>query len=305
MRVTKPHSKTQVTSGLGSILILLGSTLVGCKASPTTPVNPVHIENVSVNTTTAANQDALVNFSITLSTGNFTVAAINLPVLDPKTPSTQYGTLSLAPVFCSTPSTCPYGNGVQIGVNLDLTAILKTKGVAPLLPNGAALPVGGLQNSAVIALPVGNTGAEIYFAFGQGVAMLGTAVPFAQMNSVGQAIPGANLFIPVTVSTPQGSFSLLPGLFTGRATNTTGVGFFADLSGIIPKNMILASLSDHTSHRAVTSTAVELRHSNTPHAEPEKSRLVFPATYPSTVKRNHLYQELINLNSRGGYLNLQ
>ncbi len=265
-------------------------TVLGCNAKPSAPVSPIHVENVSVNTSTGSNNDEMLDFSITLSTGTFTVAATTLPILNPNNPSIEYGSLSLRPVLCSTPSSCPYGNGAQVGVNLDITSITSAKGIAPLLPNGSALPVGGLQNSTVIALPIANTGAEVYFASGKGVAMLGTAIPFAQMNVVGQTIPGANLFIPVTVSTSKGSFTLLPGIFTGSTPNTTGIGFFADLSGIIPQSTLLASLTETPAQ--LTSTAM-------------KSNLVFPVTSPSKKKLNRLYEELLQLNAKGGYLNLQ
>ena len=248
---------------VGGLLLFSAFNSVGCKNS--TPVNPVHVTNVSVNTSVTTNQDEWLNFSITLSTQNFTVAALTLPILDPKDTTRQFGSFSLQPVLCSNPSTCPYGNGVQIGVNLDMTGILNTKGVAPVLPNGAALPIGGLQNSTVIALPIANTGAVIYFAVGKGVAMFGTAVPFAQMNGVGQTIPGANLFIPVTITTAKGPFTLLPGLFTGSAPNTTGVGFFADLSGLIPQSALLASLSQTPTHMT-SSTSFEF--GNRAKAEP-------------------------------------
>ena len=288
-------SKSMNHPALGSILFFAALNSVGCN-NKTQPVNPVHVLNSAVTTSFAPNQDEWIDFSITLSTQNFVVAALTLPILNPQNPSIQYGSLSLQPVFCTTPANCPYGNGAQIGVNLNLTSITSAKGIAPLLPNGAALPVGGLQNAAVIALPVANTGAVVYFAFGKGVAMLGTAVPFTQLNTVGQTIPGANLFIPATITTPKGNFTLLPGIFTGQAPNTTGIGFFADLAGIIPQSTVLASLTRAKQTAQLSSKA---------QAPSIKSNLIFPSTVPSTQKRNRLYQELINLNQRGGYLNLQ
>jgi hypothetical protein len=301
MNFENRSKSVQVLSG---ILLISAFNTVGCKAKTTTPVSPIKVTNVSVNTSLAANQDELLSFSITLSTQNFTVAGVTLPIFNPNNNSQQYGSISLQPVLCTTPATCPYGNSVQITANLNMTGILSAKGVAPLLPNGAALPVAGLQNSTVIALPIANTGAAIYFAFGPNVAMFGAAIPFAQLNVVGQSVPGANLFIPVTITTDKGAFTLLPGFFTGSAPNTTGIGFFADLSGIVPHSALLASLTKNPAQQT-SSTAVEFGGQQQAASSSFKSALVFSTVAPKNKTLNHFYQELIKANEKGGYLNLQ
>ncbi len=277
------NPKTGSAPILGGFLVLSALNSVGCN-NKTQPVNPIHVENPSVTTSLAPNQDEWIDFSITLSTQNFTVTAVSLPILNPQNPSIQYGSLSIQPVLCTNPSTCPYGNSAQIGVNLDVTSFIAAKGVAPILPNGAPLPVGGLQNSTVVALPVSNTGAEVYFALGKGVAMLGAAIPFTQMSVVGQVVPGADLFIPITIKTSKGNFTLLPGIFTGQAVNTTGVGFFADLSGLLPQS----------GNRGMAGEVANV-----------ENHLVLSPTIPSSKKRTRLYQELWNLNEKGGRLDLQ
>ena len=113
--------KSQKIKALGSgILLLTALSTTGCKDKPAAPVSPVKVENISINTSLAPNQDELLNFSITLSTGNFIVAGTTLPILNPTNPTIEYGSFSILPVLCSNPATCPYGNGVQIDVNLDL-----------------------------------------------------------------------------------------------------------------------------------------------------------------------------------------
>ncbi len=281
---------------LSGILCLLAFQTTGCNGKPNAPVSPVQVQNTSVSTSLAPNQDELLNFSITLSTGNFTVIGATLPILNPSNPSAQYGSLSLQPILCANHATCPYGNSVQVGVSLDLSEIAQTQGLPPLLPNGSPLPVGGLQNSTVVTLPIGNTGGDIYFAFGKGVAMFGAAVPFAQMNVVGQTIPGANLFVPITITTPKGPFTLLPGIFTGSAPNTTGIGFFADLSPLAPQSALLASL---------TGASIGRDESQDGQKVVQPSQLVFKTITPSKSKRDRLYEELLKWNEKGGDLILE
>ena len=209
----------------------LGLTLAigagGCGKN--TPTVSSFVTNVSLKTYQQTNDD-WVSITASLSTGNFTLAGINLPIEDPRNPSKVYGQISVAPKLCA--NNC---NGGDLTVALDLTQAAQIPGASPLLPNGTALPVGGLQNATVIDIPIPNSGARIYFALGQGVALIGSAVTFSAFDSLGKYVPGVDLFQPLTF----GPVSVEAGLFAGSAPSTSGIGLFVDLSGVVnPANLL-------------------------------------------------------------------
>jgi hypothetical protein len=272
---------------VGGILLLTLAVAPACKMQ--TPTSPVNITNVSATTSQNANNDEVMNFSLALSTNSFIVTAVNLPITDPNDQATSYGSLALQPILCMDPTKCPHGNSVQVSVTLDLTTVLKAKGVSPTLPNGSALPVGGLQSSTVIALPVAQSGVVIYFAFGPGVTLFGTAIPFNQMDVVGKTIAGANIFVPVTVSTPHGNMTLMPGFFTGPTAKTTGIGFFADLSNIVSQSPLLASASAHPASLTADATRENIN-------VQVKSNILMQPVLPPKTDRKKVIKEIIKLN---------
>src|SRR3712207_8816951 len=56
------------------------------------------------------------------------------------------------------------------------------------------------------------SGAKLYVAMTQGVALMGVALPFKALDNVGQYVPGAAIFYPFQASPVNG----IIGLFTGN-----------------------------------------------------------------------------------------
>ena len=182
------------------------------------------------------NGEDWISTTVNLTTGGFILSAIQLPIFDPRYPGVQYGQISIRPSLCSN---CSAGNQAELGLGLNLTQITKIQGTEPLLPNGAPIPVGGLQNANVVTLPVADTGARVYFAFGPRVGMLGTAVPFKELDSAGQAVPNLNLFPAFNI----GPVQLMAGFFSGTTTKSTGVGVFIDLATVISQSPLLTAIT--------------------------------------------------------------
>lgn len=154
-------------------------------------------------------------------TGNLYFTGINLPVSDPHDPTKVYGSLTLLPNL--------NGGGGDLMLAANLTTLAQAKSVSAMLPNGTPIPVAGLQNANIIGVPVGTTGTLVYLAFGPGVALLGTAIPFKALDSAGKYVPGIDIFQPITI----GKVAAMAGVFGGYDTKTTGVGVFVDLSSVI------------------------------------------------------------------------
>jgi|GEM_PF-950156 hypothetical protein len=214
-------------------LTLTLATLAGC-GKDGKPIQNI-VTAVQLKTDQKNGED-WINTTVNLTTGGFTLSAIQLPIYDPTHPGIQYGQISIRSTLCSN---CPAGNQAELGLGLNLTQITKIQGIDPLLPNGAPIPVGGLQNSHVITLPVADTGARIYFAFGPKVGMLGTAVPFKELDPAGQSVPNLNLFPAFNI----GPVQLMAGFFAGAATKTTGVGVFIDLATVISQSPLLTAIT--------------------------------------------------------------
>ena len=198
------------------------------------------VTGVQVTTSIDPSGNEWVDMNTQMTTGSFSLGSIQLPIGDPLNPQLQYGTFGVTTTSCLT---CPNGNTVAVNVDLNLTKVTKASTLPPLLPNGTPLPVGGLPGAQVITLPVGNTGALLYFASGPNVAMLGAAVPFSQLAVVGSTIPGANIFPSFSFNTPAGPLAVLAGIFTGAQSHGTGIGFFADLSVVVPHSPTLSWLT--------------------------------------------------------------
>jgi hypothetical protein len=274
--------------------VALSSLMLTMSACGTanSPISNV-VTNVTLKTSTVAG-DNWVAVDATLVTGNFQLASLNIPVTDPKTMK-EYGQLTILPNLCS--GSC-VNNGGELILSVNLTEATLINGVDPLLPNGTPLPIGGLSNSTVIGVPVQNTGAMIYFAFGKGVAMVGAAVPFKALDVVGQYVAGADIFIPMQFK----GVGVSAGLFIGTLTNTTGVGLFVDLSSVLnpvtpaPSPTVKAALSAMAVNGSVARNSAASEVSNV---------LQFKTVKPSASKERDIYYRLYQLNSQGGTLGVE
>ena len=171
-----PKSRFQVAI-LSLVLLSIPFVNSGCAKAPT--VNQV-LTNV-VAKSFMVNSDEWVGVTATFNTAGFMLASINVPVTDPNNLSITYGQFSLIPFLCS--GACQGGGNISISVNL--TQLAHVQGQPAILPNGTALPIAGFNPALMVALPIGNTSSRIYYAFAPGIALLGTAMTFSQLDPAG------------------------------------------------------------------------------------------------------------------------
>lgn len=263
--------------------VSIATSAVGCGANNGKSPITTLVNNVTLNTF-QLDTDQWIMANISLGTGGFILTGASVPVVDPNNHSRVYGQLAILPAICSGMSGCANGGDIQISLNM--TQITQVQGTAATLPNGNPLPVGGLQRATVIALPVGDdkVNARIYFAFGPGIAMLGTALSFAAMDPAGQYIPNISLFQPIQI----GPVGLIAGLYTGTNALSSGVGVFMDLSSVMNQQpngiQSLMSSLDFSSQR--------LGLSNVSENGAFQSRLIMDAVEPSAQEKQKLYQKL-------------
>ncbi len=121
---------------------------------------------------------------------------------------------------------------MTILLNLSEVAQIPT-GVSPILPNGQALPVAGIDEGAIVALPVGGNGSRLYFSLDLNARrmMLGTAVVVNSLdNPLGDA---ASAFLPVPLDTGVRAWF---GMFFGNRPRTNGFGVFIDAQQVLEES---------------------------------------------------------------------
>jgi len=282
-------------------LILTGLLIIssGCGKNGNTPIATL-INDVSLKTY-LQDHDQWMNVSVKLTTGGFSMTGIHLPIVNPNDSSKVYGEFTLVPTLCNT---SPCNGGGQLTVALNLTETSQTQGVSIDLPNGTALPVGGLQNANVIALPVAQTGAKIYLAFAPGMAMFGAAVPFSALDPAGKYLPGVDVFEPLTFD----KINLIAGIFAGAATNTTGVGIFLDLSSVLndPTANVSPKALASSEQALASSEDVAPGAGSTPAWQSHAPQtMTFGAVKPASSTERKLYQKLFRLSQQGLTLHVQ
>jgi hypothetical protein len=160
--------------------------------------------------------DTMVEMTTDLMTGNLVFSNMTIPIVDPKNPAREYGTITMQKDL----------NGKNLLVlTADLTAMRNGQPVdGRLLPNGSPIPVGGLDY--VVAFPAGKK-SLVYLGAQSNLVMLGLAVVIPQMDKIGATLPGASLFFDLPT---QSKVRGLAGTFFGAQASTTGIGVFASVS---------------------------------------------------------------------------
>ncbi len=284
----RAHARSTIAGGLISTLALASS----CNPIQ---VDPVKVTNFSATTSNAPSGDEMLNLSITLTTQNFSVISGYFPIMDPLKPETQYGSLSVNSSLCSSSASCPNGNTVTLGVNVDLTTFTGASGSAtPTLPDGHPLPPTIPAGVTAIAIPIPPTGSKVYLAFGKGTAIVGTALTFPQLDVIGKVVPGLDLFIPISFPVGGKTYAIEPGFFGGSAPNTTGVGFFVDLSPLVSSSATMMALTGFKPGNSMVKIGQGF--GSTPSTF--QSTVTMPSIIPSQDKLNAFYNELEKLDAQ-------
>lgn len=185
--------------------------------------------------------DTFAEMTTILDIGNFEFPVVNLPIYDRKNPENELGLLSLKPAL---------GGGSELGVSVNLSQALKIQSEeSALLPNGKALPIGGIASLNVISLGIAKN-SRLYVAAGNGAAMLGVALVVKQFDGIATRIPlSLNLF-PSFKSGKK--LRGVAGMFTSPNTGENGIGMFLDASRVADPTII------HPSGVRILSSAVKL-----------------------------------------------
>lgn len=246
------------------------------------------VNNIQVKSYTLGS-DQWLQMDTVLNTNGFQMSSINVPITDPRDHSVTYGNVSVASSLCNT-KPCAYTVNLSVALNVTQASLSHT--LDAYLPNGTAVPIGGIDASKIISLPIATTAfsnSRIYFAFDTvtGVGMVGAALTFSALDPVGHYVPGLNYFQPFQIN----NVSLSAGLFVGSETNTTGIGLFVDISNLMkPQGSLLARAMDSLGSKSSASTP--------------SGHLTFKTLTPSKSKLKKLGLQLNNLSKRGAVLKL-
>lgn len=178
------------------------------------------VKDVNIQTELRGN-DVWLSLGAVFKLGALSMTAISLPVVDPNDPSIQYGEIGFKPM-------AEEGYN-EVVLSFNLSASSKVEGSSATLPNGAALPIAGLDNSNVLELKIASINSSIYLSFTENMSVLGFAISIKEFEKVGAAINGANVFLGFDIKGVLGSV----GLFTGDEPLKNGLAFFVDLSSVI------------------------------------------------------------------------
>ncbi|OFZ19911.1 MAG: hypothetical protein A2X94_14745 [Bdellovibrionales bacterium GWB1_55_8] len=223
------------------------------------------------------NGDLYVEVKSLLQTGSMQLLSIELPIIDSHDPSKVYGKLAVRQSFNGT---------AELALALNVSDTVNLPEFDGKLPNGTAIPVGGLDQVPVVGLPIGGSSAKVYIAYGAGVAMIGVAVPLREFDGMGQSVGNANIF-------PVFDFGKgvrgLGGIFTGMSPGQSGIALFVDAATAIAPQPAAKVLALAAGDFLV----------------PVKSKLTFSSVSPSRKKKNKINYTLYKMNKKRSRLSVR
>jgi len=209
---------------LALMTVAASALLVSCGQNPS---QVQIVKDLSFVTSTNANNEVILSLDVELELGNMALPSLEVPVMHPQN-GQQLGTVSLLATMNGT-------NELGLDINLTSASAGSINNGNANLPNNRPIPVGGIDQSKVLAFPVGQTGIKIYLALAPGMALVGVAVPITQLDSLGKSLGGLNIFPTFNIEGVQG----IAGLFTGQKPGQSGLALFADFSKVIDPSDIL------------------------------------------------------------------
>lgn len=187
--------------------------------------------------------DVYLSLAVLVKIGTANLTSITLPIYnytDPNSP--KYGEISFKPTME------PGVNEIKVKFNMTFAA--QVSGGYAKLPNGAELPIGGLDESDVVQLEVEKIHSRIYLALQQKRALFGFAVAIQEFDRLNGKIPGANIFLGFDIKGVLGTV----GLFTGDEAWESGLAFFLDISKYFNSDII----DDLINGRQITAERLEM-----------------------------------------------
>lgn len=240
-------------------------------------------EKLVQNVTVSAYQqetDVYLEIKALVNTGNMQLVGFELPIFDFHNPSMVYGKVAVRLPLS--------GTGTEIALAVNLTDVAGLQTVDSLLPNGTPLPVGGLGNVPVLAIPIGG-GSKVYFALGRDVAMAGVAINIREFDGL-----GAGGELPINIF-PQFKFANgvvgIAGIYTSPTPGKNGLALFVDAGNA------LDGLMNKSTSKLTALNGVELRGSS------YRSTLRFNSVMPSVEDKASVNYKLYKLNKKRTRLN--
>jgi len=160
--------------------------------------------------------DGYVEFNAILGSGAMRFPIFDIPIKNPDNPNVEYGRIWMYDVVPS---------GSQLGVTVNVTAASGTPFVDATLPNGSRLPIAGIEDAVVLAVPVSVNNIKVYAAFAPNVALLGAAIPISEFDKVGQSACPISLLPSFKIAN---GIRGIAGVFTGCEPGQSGVAIFVD-----------------------------------------------------------------------------
>lgn len=176
---------------------------------------------------TQQNGESVATLTTEINTGAVPVSAVSFPVhLNNK----DYGKVEI------TKDVTTGKSYLVVSINVQQALNLPSPQFNSMLPNGTAVPLAGIDLTKLMAFNVGNTNSKVYLYIDTAAkkAVIGAAINISAL-ALGT---NANAFIPFAFSNVSG----MAGIYLGAQPGTSGVGVFADLSGLLPS----ATVSVHS-----------------------------------------------------------
>jgi hypothetical protein len=205
---------------LGLLVSTLALASVGCGQSSNI------VTDVRYQAYSDGQGNPITKVEFDLNTGGLLLPALTVPIANPHNPAQVYGSLSMGDRV---------GGGTLLSIEANLAAITQS-GMSfdgCTLPNGHNLPLrlpAGIP--CPIGIPLGSGGSELYLAFSDSVAMVGTAVVIREFDNFSGTIGGVDIFPGFRF---RNGITGVAGLFTSTRPLQSGVAVFTDLTAVIPR----------------------------------------------------------------------
>ena len=195
--------KNGATYVAGASLCLL---LTACGKRP-----PI-ITGLGVNPIYHESGDVSVSIQAELGLQGMNLPIVELPVNHPRL-GYEIGIVSMA--------------GRNLGVVINLSAILDLQTLQGTLPNGTSVPF--VNANEVVIIPIEKAGVELYVSFSQGQIIVGATVAIKQFDGIGASVGNLNLLPMFSIQGIQGA----AGTYHSRTAGQNGIALFVNASSVI------------------------------------------------------------------------
>jgi hypothetical protein len=115
-----------------------------------------------------------------------------------------------------------------IGLDLNLTSILKLPSGYATLPNGHQVPVGS-NDLGIIEIEIDQINGKVYIAKAEGMTLVGVAVSIEQLDDLGAGTIG------VYANFKLAGFDITAGVYTSEEDGKNGIAIFANIGSLWDK----------------------------------------------------------------------